>query len=208
MKIIKKTVSFFLPYYSSYKKFNKARLSSNYFDFLKFKFGFQKRYWPAHVNCTIANYKNIYVGINALIGRPGNYIQGAGNVFIGNYVQFGPNVGILSSNHDLYDQRISNNERVIIGNYSWVGMNSVVLPGVKLGTRTIVAAGSVVTKSFPEGFCVIAGAPAKMIKELNRSNFKPWKDEEEFYGFVPKSEFENSINYIEYLEKINENLNC
>jgi len=38
-------------------------------------------------------------------------------------------------------------------------MNSVILPGVKLGTRTIVAAGSVVAKSFPEDYCVIAGLP-------------------------------------------------
>ena len=68
---------------------------------------------------------------------------------------------MLSSNYDLYDQRKSSDKKVVIGDYSWVGMNSVILPGVKLGTRTIVAAGSVVTKSFPEGYCVIAGSPAK-----------------------------------------------
>tara|TARA_B110000259_G_scaffold171937_1_gene203898 strand:- start:267 stop:392 length:126 start_codon:yes stop_codon:yes gene_type:complete len=39
-----------------------------------------------------------------LIGRPGVYIQGGGGVSFGNYVQLGPNVGILSSNHDLYNQ--------------------------------------------------------------------------------------------------------
>ena len=46
-------------------------------------------------------------------------------------------------------------------------MNSVVLPGVKLGDHTVVGAGSIVTKSFPEGYCVIAGNPAKMIKKIN-----------------------------------------
>ena len=50
-------------------------------------------------------------------------------------------------------------------------MNSVILPGVKLGTRTIVAAGSVVTKSFPEGYCVIAGSPAKIIRYLDKEKF-------------------------------------
>ena len=46
-------------------------------------------------------------------------------------------------------------------------MNSVILPGVTLGDHTIVGAGSVVTKSFPDGDCVIAGNPARMIRRLN-----------------------------------------
>jgi acetyltransferase-like isoleucine patch superfamily enzyme len=42
-------------------------------------------------------------------------------------------------------------------------MNAVILPGVTLGDHTIVGAGSVVTHSFPEGHCTIAGNPAKKI---------------------------------------------
>ncbi|HDJ1512593.1 TPA: type 8 capsular polysaccharide synthesis protein Cap8J, partial [Staphylococcus aureus] len=57
-------------------------------------------------------------------------------------------------------------EDVKIGNYSWIGMNSVILPGVELGEHTIVGAGSVVTKSFPEGNVVIGGNPAKVIKKI------------------------------------------
>ncbi|MCH6574207.1 MAG: acyltransferase [Bacteroidetes bacterium] len=139
--------------------------------------------------------KRIYVGINALIGRPGTYIQGKAEVHFGNYVQLAPNVGVLSSNHDLYDQRKSIDKKVVIGDYSWAGMNSVILPGVKLGTRTIVAAGSVVTKSFPEGYCVIAGSPAKIIRYLDKEKFVPWHDEEEFYGFIPKDVFEKSTQH-------------
>ena len=48
----------------------------------------------------------------------------------------------------------------------WIGMNSVILPGVTLGPGTVVGAGSVVTHSFPEGHCVIAGVPAKLIRNL------------------------------------------
>lgn len=44
-------------------------------------------------------------------------------------------------------------------------MNSVILPGVVLGEHTVVGAGSIVTKSFSEGYCVIAGNPAKIIKK-------------------------------------------
>ncbi|RLZ10552.1 acyltransferase [Faecalibacter macacae] len=194
MSILKKI---FLPYYSLYIRFSKAKLQTNYIDFLKYKLGINKRYWPAHKNCLIANYNNIYVGINSLVGRPGNYIQGAGKIFIGDYVQLAPNVGILSTNHDLYDQRNYNSAEVIIGDYCWIGMNSQILAGVTLGTRTIVAAGSVVTKSFPEGFCVVGGSPAKIIKQLDPAKFEPWKDEEEFYGFIPKEEFEKTKLYKE-----------
>ncbi|EOJ3081127.1 DapH/DapD/GlmU-related protein, partial [Acinetobacter baumannii] len=53
-----------------------------------------------------------------------------------------------------------------IGDKCWIGMNSVILPGVVLGNGTIVAAGAVVTKSFKQGNIVIAGVPAKIIKEI------------------------------------------
>ena len=43
----------------------------------------------------------------------------------------------------------------------------MILPGVTLGDNTIVGAGAVVTKSFPEGHCVIAGNPARKIKDID-----------------------------------------
>ena len=51
--------------------------------------------------------------------------------------------------------------RITVGDSCFIGMNSILLPGVELGERTIVGAGSVVTKSFPEGNVVIAGNPAR-----------------------------------------------
>lgn len=47
-------------------------------------------------------------------------------------------------------------------------MSAVILPGVTLGDFTIVGAGAIVAKSFEEGYCVIAGNPARIIKQLNR----------------------------------------
>ena len=52
-----------------------------------------------------------------------------------------------------------------IGDYCWLGMNTLVMSGVELGPSTIVGGGSIVTKSFPEGYCVIAGNPAKVIRK-------------------------------------------
>ena len=57
--------------------------------------------------------------------------------------------------------------------------------------RSIVAAGAVVTKSFPEGFCVLAGVPAKVVKYLDKEKFVPWHYEQEYYGYIPKDKFES-----------------
>lgn len=188
MNIFKKVIKAILPYFNEYIKIPKFKRT--YYEFLKFKFGFTNIYWPKADTCLVGNPSKIYVGINSFIGRECSYIQGQGGIYVGNYVECGPNIGIVSANHDLYDQRKSHNKPVIIGDYSWIGMNSVITAGVELGTRTIVGAGSVVTKSFPEGFCVIAGNPAKIIKYLDKDKFVPWRYKEEFYGYIPKEKFE------------------
>lgn len=191
IRFVKNIIKKILPYFSLWLRYNKTKVgNTSYLKFLKFKLFGDKIYWYYDERCTISNARKIYVGINCLIGRPGCYLQGAGTVHIGDYVQFGPNVGILSSNHDLYDQTKYINKPIKIGDYSWIGMNSIITAGVDLGTRTIVAAGSVVTKSFPEGFCVIGGTPAKLIKILDMDQFVPWHEEEEWYGYLTKKEFE------------------
>ena len=187
---MKMNLKIVLPFYKELKRIIKSKNQISYFSFLQFRLFGGSFYWNRHKSCVVANSHKVYVGINSIIGRPGCYIQGAGTVYIGNYVQFGPNVGILSANHDLYDQNKYNVSPIRIGDYSWIGMNSVITAGVELGTRTIVGAGSVVTKSFLEGYCVIAGNPAKIIKYLDIDKFVPWHYEEEFYRFIPKEKFE------------------
>lgn len=148
-------------------------------------------YWQVHPSSKIANYRNILIGIETSPGlMPGCYIQGNGKVFIGDYTQIGPGVGIISSNHDVYDNRKGVYTTVDIGKYCWIGMNSVILPNVTLGEYTIVGAGSVVTKSFSEGYCVIGGNPAKIIKKLDPEKCIKHKSEYEYNGFIPNKEFE------------------
>ena len=98
----------------------------------------------------------------------GNYFQGIGaTVTIGKGCTIAPNTGFITANHDLIDIHTSQPGRpIILGEECWIAMNAIILPGVCLGPHTVVGAGSVVTKSFPEGWCVIGGTPAKKIKEI------------------------------------------
>ena len=141
---IRELAMLLLPFGRGYHAFRQSTILPNkYWDYLKFRLGFNKVYWPKDKTCLVANPRKIYVGKNSKIGRPGSYIQGAGGVYIGDYVRFGPNVGILSSNHDLYNRDTYTNKPIKIGDYSWVGMNSLVMAGVELGPSTIVGGGVV-----------------------------------------------------------------
>ncbi len=130
--------------------------------------------FPVNYNVTVTNWKNIDFHRDniTIFQKPGNYYQASGaKIIVGKDSFIACNVGIVTANHDLNDlTKHSPGKDVVIGERSWIGLNSVILPGVVLGPHTVVGAGSVVTKSFPEGNCVIAGNPAKKIKELDTAN--------------------------------------
>ena len=125
--------------------------------------------WPCNPNSFIVNPENIEFDIDYMDNffNFGCYYQAIGKIKIGKRTQIAPNVGIITSNHDVKDiDKHVEPKPVLIGDDCWIGMNSMILPGVTLGNHTIVGAGSVVTHSFPEGKCVIAGNPARKIKDL------------------------------------------
>jgi acetyltransferase-like isoleucine patch superfamily enzyme len=94
---------------------------------------------------------------------------GGGKITIGRGTLIAPNVGIVTTNHALnHTQGHSVPLDVSIGERCWLGMNSVILPGVCLGENTVVAAGSIVTKSYSEGWCVLGGTPARILKLIER----------------------------------------
>ena len=59
----------------------------------------------------------------------------------------------------------SGSDSVKIKNGAWIGAGTIILPGVEIGSNSVVGAGSVVTKSIPD-FRVYAGNPAKLIRSL------------------------------------------
>lgn len=147
-------------------------------------------YWPMHFTSKVSGVKNIKIGIGTAPGlSPGCYIQGMGKIFIGDYTIVAPNVGIISANHELTDYRKHNEGTVNIGSYCWIGMNVVVMPNVVLGDYTIVAAGTVVTKPFKDGYCVIGGNPARIIKHLDKSECQHYQNEYQYYGYISAEKF-------------------
>jgi acetyltransferase-like isoleucine patch superfamily enzyme len=153
--------------------------------------GNQRAYWPVHWTSKVYHVENILIGVDAYPGiMKGCYIQGKGGVTIGDYTQIAPNVIIVSANHDPYDSRRHILNEVKIGKYCWIGAGAEIMPGVKLGDWTVVAAGAVVTKSFLEGFCVIGGVPAKLIRTLERDKCIPFENKVRYNGYIKSTRFE------------------
>ncbi len=182
-----------LPY------FNFLRESGNGTETITFSIWFNQKvlgynrdaYWPVHKSSRIVGVQNIYVGVGTFPGfLRNNYIQGTGKLYFGDYCLIAQNSGVLSGNHDLYDYRKLTPRDTKIGSYCWIGMNSTVLGGVVLGDHTIVSAGSVVTKSFPEGYCVIGGVPAKVIKRLDPSQTVKYENKVKYHGYMRQDKFE------------------
>ncbi len=128
--------------------------------------------WPVSPRQQVVGARNIIFHPDDLNNFQtfGCYFQGVGTIDIGYGTYIAPNVGLITANHSLDDpEQHLPAKSIILGEQCWIGMNSMILPGVELGPHTVVGAGSVVTKSFPEGHCVIAGNPARLIKQISAS---------------------------------------
>ena len=95
------------------------------------------------------------------------YLDGVGGLLIGNDVLVAPQCSINSSGHEFKnpDMKIIDQSRrlstVIIEDDVWIGANSTIVPGVKIGKGAVVGAGSVVTKDLPP-YSISMGVPAKV----------------------------------------------
>lgn len=89
-------------------------------------------------------------------------------VRIGDFTLLGPGVQILTPMHPLNAAQRRHKEygkEVEIGADVWVGGGALILPGVKIGSRAVIGAGSVVTRNIPEGMFA-AGNPCRVIREI------------------------------------------
>ncbi len=101
------------------------------------------------------------IGINAVIPR---------NAMIGQHVMMAPNVFIFSRNHEFKDTSIPMNlqgetppKGIVIEDDVWIGQNVLITPGRIIKKGSIIAAGCVLCKDFPD-FSIVGGNPSRLIK--------------------------------------------
>jgi maltose O-acetyltransferase len=104
----------------------------------------------------------------------GRYCHVPPNIKIGRDVMMAPNVFILTNNHAFDDtqipmglQGITESKRTIIEDDVWIGRNVLITPGRYISKGTIVAAGTVLTKDFPE-YSIVGGNPSKLIRSRKK----------------------------------------
>ena len=125
---------------------------------------------------SIFTYESMSVGNNVFIGYNADFVATKSQIIIGDHVIFGPHVSIRGGDHRfdipgrlIYsigdDEKLPENDSdIIFEGDNWIGMNSTILKGVTIGYGSVIAAGSVVTKSIPP-YSVAGGVPARVIRQ-------------------------------------------
>ncbi len=122
-----------------------------------------------HTGVRVYDPRHIRVGEGTIIGY-GCFIDGRAQVVIGSHTDIASEVMIYSSEHDIHSPEFApHSAPVHIGDYVFIGPRAIILPGVKVGDRAVVAAGAVVTKDVGAGE-IVGGVPAKVIGERQLKN--------------------------------------
>ncbi len=115
---------------------------------------------------------NIYFGVNCEVNMNCTFLDD-NKIIIGDNVLIAPNVQIYTAFHpfsfsdryDTHNSLIIHTAPVIIGENSWIGGGTIILPGVTIGKNVSIGAGSVVTKSIPDNK-IAYGNPCRIISQI------------------------------------------
>lgn len=105
-----------------------------------------------------------------------------GHIYVGDRVMFGPNVTVATANHPidptLRAKGLQYNKDVHIGENTWIGAGTVIVPGVHIGKNVVIGGGSVVTKDIPDNV-VAVGNPCRVLREIGEHDKKYFYKNEE-----------------------------
>lgn len=117
---------------------------------------------------------NIEVGKNCFINYNCTFLDNA-RIRLGDNCLLAPNVSIYTAGHSMYpDSRALGYEygiEVTVGDNVWIGGNTVICPGVKVGSNVVIGAGSVVTRDIPD-WSFAAGNPCRVIRKITEEDKK------------------------------------
>lgn len=117
-------------------------------------------------------------GYNCRIGEAtfinhGAYLMDAGKITVGSHCFIGPNCGMYTAIHAMLPEErnrgIERAKPIVLGDNVWLGGDVTILPGVTIGSNTVIGAGSVVTKDIPSGV-VAAGNPCRVMREITQAD--------------------------------------
>lgn len=138
-------------------------------------------------NCTILSPFVTDYGCYSSIGHDtfinhNAYLMDGGGISIGHHCFIGPNCGMYTAIHPLIaEERNEGLEKALpitIGDNCWIGADVTILPGVTIGSNTVIGAKSVVTKDIPDHVVAI-GNPCRVVRpitekdSINHSSFAP-----------------------------------
>jgi acetyltransferase-like isoleucine patch superfamily enzyme len=120
--------------------------------------------WSGHRQTLVTGWGRIRIGDRVFINS-GAVVFSVLEVTIGDDVALANEAYLMDSDSHGIEGRPVKEAPVRIGNGSWVGARAIVLPGVTIGERCVIAAGSVVSKDVPDR-TLVAGNPARVLREL------------------------------------------
>lgn len=120
----------------------------------------------------------VKIGNNSHVNR-GCFLDGRGEIIIGNSVSVSHDVRIVTGGHDMDHPSFPGvYEKIQIDDYAWIGIGATILKNVHIGYGAVVSAGAVVTKDVAP-FTVVGGTPAKIIGQRAHHQFDykcVWKE--------------------------------
>ena len=122
------------------------------------------RIWSAHRRTVLSGRGRLRLGDRCFV-NVGTVLIAVEEISVGDDVAFGPEVYVVDSNSHGVEGRPHVTAPVRIGDGCWLGARSIVLPGVTIGRRVLVGAGSVVTRDVPDDV-LVAGNPAQVVRPL------------------------------------------